>query len=110
MVLEKTLQNPLGCKESKLVNPKGNKPWIFTERTGAKSEAPILWAPDAKSQLIGKDPDAGKDWRQKQKGEAEDEMVRWHHWLNGLSKLQEMVKDREAWHAAVHGVPELDTT
>ena len=71
---------PLGYK-IKLVNPKGNEPWIFIGRTDA--EAPILWPPDAKSQLIGKDPDAGKDWRQEEKGATEDEMVGWHHWLNG---------------------------
>ena len=76
MVLEKTLENPLDCKEIKPVNPKGNQLWIFIERTDAQTEAPILWPPDAKSQLIGKDPDAGKDWRQREKGAAEDEMVR----------------------------------
>ena len=74
IVLEKTLESPLDCKEIKAVNPKGNQPWIFIGRTDA--EAPVLWPPDAKSQLIGKDPDAGKDWRQKEKGAAEDEMVR----------------------------------
>ena len=76
VVLEKTLESPLDSKEIKLVNPKGNQPWIFIGRTDAEAEAPILWPPDAKSQLIGKDPDAGKDWRQKEKGEAEVEMVR----------------------------------
>ena len=75
MVLEKILESPLDCKEIKPVNPKGNQPWIFIGRTDAKAEAPILWPPDAKSRLIGKDPDAGKDWRQKEKGTAEDEMV-----------------------------------
>ena len=74
IVLEKTLESPLDCKEIKAVNPKGNQPWIFIGRTDA--EAPVLWPPDAKSQLIGKDPDAGKDWQQKEKGAAEDEMVR----------------------------------
>ena len=73
LVLEKTLENPLDCKEIKPVNPKGNQPWIFFGSTVA--EAPILWPPDSKSRLIGKDPDAGKDWRQKEKGVAEDEMV-----------------------------------
>ena len=75
VVLEKTLESPLDCKELKLVNPKGNQPWIFIERTDAEAEAPILWPPEAKSRHIGKDPDAGKDWRQN-KGAAEDEMIR----------------------------------
>ena len=83
VVLEKTLESPLDCKEIKPVNPKGNQPWIFIGRTDAKAEAPILWLPEVKSQLIGKDPDIGKDWRQEEKGAAEDEMVGWHHWLNG---------------------------
>ena len=78
VVLEKTLKNTLGCREIKLVNPKGNQPWIFIRRTDAEVEAPVLWPPDAKSQLIGKDPDAGKDWGQ-EKGVTEDEMVGWHH-------------------------------
>ena len=75
VVLEKTLESPLDCKEIKPVNPKGNQPWIFTERTDAEAEAPILWPPDAKSQLVGKDPDAGKDWGQEEKEKTEDEMV-----------------------------------
>ena len=74
VVLEKTLESPLDCKEITLVNSKGNQPWIFIERTDA--EAPILWPPDAKSWLTRKDPDAGKEWRQKEKGLAEDEMFR----------------------------------
>ena len=81
VVLEKTLESPLNCKEIKPVNPKGHQPWIFIGRTDA--EAPILWPPDVKSQLIRKDPDAGKDWRQEEKGMTEDKMVGWHHWLNG---------------------------
>ena len=87
------------------VHPKGNQSWIFIGRTDAEGETPILWPPDVKSWLIWKDPDAGKDWRL-EKGTREDEMVRWHHWLNGheLSKLRELVMDREAWCAAVHGV------
>ena len=80
-VLEKTLESPLDCKEIKLVNPKGNQPWIFIGRTDA--EAPILGLPDVKSRLIGKDSDAGKDWGQKEKGVTEDEMVGWHHRLDG---------------------------
>ena len=74
----KTLESPLDCKEIKPANPKGNQPWIFIERTDVEAEAPIIWPPDAKSQLIRKDPVAGKDWRQ-EKGMTEDEMVGWHH-------------------------------
>ena len=83
VVLEKTLESPLDFKEIQPVNPKGNQSWIFIGRTDAKAEAPILWAPDVKNWLIGKDPDAGKDWRQKEKGTIEDEMVGWHHSLDG---------------------------
>ena len=83
VVLEKTLKSPLDCTEIKPVNPKGNQSWIFIGRADADAEAPILWPPDATSRLIWKDPDAGKDWRQEDKGTTEDEMVRWHHWLNG---------------------------
>ena len=82
-VLEKTLESLLDCKEIKSVNPKGNQPWIFIGRTDTEAKAPILWPPDVKSWFIGKDPDAGNDWRQKEKGSTEDEMVRYHHWLNG---------------------------
>ena len=71
------------CKEIKPVNPNRNQPWVFIGRTDAEAEAPILWPPDVKSWLTGKDPNAGKDWRRKEKGVAEDEMVGWHHWLNG---------------------------
>ena len=81
MVLEKTLESPLDSKEIKPVNPKGNQSWIFTGRTDA--ETPILWPPDAKSWLTGKDPDAGKDWRREEKGVTDDKMVGWHHQLNG---------------------------
>ena len=83
VVLEKTLESPLDYKEMKPVSPKGNQPWIFIGSTVAEAEAPILWPLDARSQFIGKDPDAERDWRQKEKGEAEDEMVRQHHRLNG---------------------------
>ena len=83
MVLEKTLESPLDSKEIKPVNSKGNQPWIFAERTDAEAEAPKLWPPDAKSQLIGKNPHAGKDWGQEEKGMAKDEMVEWHHRLKG---------------------------
>ena len=83
VVLEKTLESPLGCKEMQPVHPKGNQSWIFIGRTDAEAEAPILWPPDAKAWLIWKDPDAGKDWRQEEKGMTEDKMVGWHHPLNG---------------------------
>ena len=76
-------QESLGLQEIKPINPKGNQPWIVFGRTDTEAEAPILWLPNAKSWIIGKDPDASKDWRQKEKGAAEDEMVRYHHWLNG---------------------------
>ena len=83
VVLEKTLESPLDCKEIQPVNPKGNWSWIFIGRIDAKAETPILWPPDAKNWLVGKDPDAGKDWRQEEKGMTEDEMVGWHHRLDG---------------------------
>ena len=83
VVLEKTLESPLDCKEIKPVHPKENQSWIFIGRTDAEAETPILWSPDVKSQLTGKDPDARKDWRQEEKGTTEEEMVGWHHWLNG---------------------------
>ena len=81
--LEKTLESHLDCKEIKTVNPKGNQSWIFFGRTDVEAETPILWPPDAKNWLLGKDPDAGKDWRQEEKGTTEDEMVGWHHQLDG---------------------------
>ena len=83
MVPEKTLENPLDNKEIKPVNPKGNQPGIFIGRIDAEAKAPILWVLDAKSQLIGKDPDAGEDRRQEEKGTTEDEIAGWHHQLNG---------------------------
>ena len=83
-VLEKTLASPLDCKE---VNPKGNQPWIFIGRTDAEAEAPVLWPHDAKIWLIGKDPDSGKDWWEKEKGETEHEMVRQQHWFNGHEQI-----------------------
>ena len=103
VVPEKILESPLDSNKIKLFNPKGNQPWIFFGRTDAEAEAPILSPPDEKSQLTGKNPDAGKDWGQEEKGMK---------WLDGifdsidmiLSKLREIVKDREGWRAAVHGV------
>ena len=83
VVLEKTLESPLDCKEIQPVHPKGNQPWIFIERSDAEAEIPILWPPDAKNWLIWKDPDAGKDWGQEEKEATEDEMVGWHHRLDG---------------------------
>ena len=82
LVLEKTLESPLDFKEIQPVHPKGNQSWIFIGKTDAEAETPIIWPPDAKNQLIGKDPDVGKDWRQ-EKGTTENEMVGWHHWFNG---------------------------
>ena len=83
VVLEKTLESPLNSKQIKPVNPKGNHSWILIERTDAEAETPILRPPDVKNWLIGKDPDAGKDWRREEKGPTESEMVGWHHRLNG---------------------------
>ena len=105
------IENPLVIKEIKQVNPKRNQSWIFFRRTDAEAEAPILWPPDAKSQLIREDNDAGKHWRKDNKGTTEDEKVGWYHWLNGqsLSKLWELVKEKEAWHAAVHGIAKSQT-
>ena len=112
VVLEKTLEeSPLGCKEIKPVHPKGNQSWIFIRRADAKAETPILWLPDAKNWLIKKAPDAGKDWRQEEKGTTEDKMAGWHpdSMDLSLSKLWEMVKDRGTWPAAVYGVTKSQT-
>ena len=83
MVLEKALETPLDCKEIQPVHPKGDQSWTFFGRNDAKAETPVLWPPHAKSWLIGKDPDAGRDWGQEEKGMTEDELAGWHHWLDG---------------------------
>ena len=111
VVLENSWES---CKEIQPVHPKGNQSGIFIGRTDAETEAPILWPPDAKNWLIGKDLKSGKDWRQEEKGMTQDEMVGWHHWLNGHEFEQAPRvgdgQDREAWHEAVHGVTESGTT
>ena len=97
VLLEKTLESPLDCKDIKPVHPKGNQSQIFIRRTDAEAEAPILWPPYANGQLIRKDPDAEKDWRQEEKGMTEDKMIWWHHRLSGyeFEQLREMVKNWE---------------
>ena len=106
------LESPLDNKEIKPVHSKGNQPWIFIGRVDAEAEALILWPPDVKNQLTGKDPDAGKDWGQEEKGTVEDEMVGWHHWQWTWiwANTWEMVKDRETWCAVVHGAAKSDMT
>ena len=105
-VLEKTLESPLDCKEIQPVHSKGDQPWDFFGRTDAKAETPVLWPPHARSGLIGKDSDAGRDWGQEEKGTTKDEMAGWHHRLDGheLSELREMAMDLEAWRTVIHGV------
>ena len=112
VVLEKTLESRLDCKEIQPVHPKGDQSWVFLGRTDAEAETPILWPPNEKSWLIWKDPNAGKDWGQEKKGTAEDEMVGWHHQLNGLGfgGLRELVMDREHGVLQFMGSKESDMT
>ena len=113
VVLEKTLESPLDCKEIQPVHHKGDQSWVFIGRTDAEAETIILWPPDAKSWLIGKDPDAGKDWRQEKKGTTEDEMVGWHYWLIG-HEFEETLGDVEGQQnlmcCSPWGCKELDIT
>ena len=111
VVLEKTLESPLDCKKIQPAHSEGDQPWDFFGRNDAKAETPVLWPSHTKSWLIGKDPVAGRDWRQDEKGMTEDEMAGWHHWLEAvsLSELRELVMDREAWHAVIHGVAKSQT-
>ena len=111
VVLEKTLESPLECKQIKPVNPKENQPWMFIGRTDAEAEAPILWLPDVENWLIRKDPDAGKDWGQKEKGITEDEMIEWHHRLSacGLGWTLGVDDGQGGLACAVHGVAKSRT-
>ena len=106
VVLEKTLESPLDCKEIQPVHSKGDQSWVFFGRNDPKAETPVLWPPHGKNWLMGKDSDAGRDWGLEGRRGRQDEMAGWHHRLNGreFEWIQELVIDREAWRAAVHGV------
>ena len=91
VVLEKTLESPLDCKEIQLVHSKGDQSWVFFGRNDAKAETPVLWPPHVKSWLIGKDPNSRRDWRQEEKGTTEDEMAGWYHWLDGCEFVWTLV-------------------
>ena len=110
VVLENTLESPLDCKEIQPVNPK-DQSWIFIGRTDAEAKTPIFWSPVVKTQLIGKDPDARKDWGQGEKGRTEDEMVGWYHQVNWheFEPTPGDCKDREAWRVTFHGVANSQT-
>ena len=111
VVLEKTLESPLDCKQIQPVHSEGDQPWDFFGRNDAKAETPVLWPPHAKNWLIGKDSDAGTDWGQEEKGTTEDEMAGWHHWLNRCESQWTLgvVMDREAWRVAIHRVAKIRT-
>ena len=111
VVLEKTLESPLDCKESQPVHSEGDQPWDFFGRNDAKAETLVLWPPHVKSWLIGKDSDAGRDWGQEEKGTTEDEMAEWYHWLDGCESEWTLGvgDDRKAWRAAIHGVTKSRT-
>ena len=110
-MLEKTLERPLDCREIQPVHPKGDQSWVFIGGTDVEAETPLLWPTDAESWLIWKDPDAGKDWGQEEKGTTVDKMVGWHHQFNRnvLGGLWKLVLRREAWRAAVHRVAKSRT-
>ena len=110
VLLEKTLESSMDCKEIQPIHPKRNQSWIFIGRTDAEAETLILWPPDGKNWLTGKDPDAGQDWRQEEKEMTEDDMVGWHYWLDGHEFEEALgVGDREVWLAAVHGITKSRT-
>ena len=111
VVLENTLESPLDCKEIQPVHSEGDQPWDFFESNDAKAETPVLWPPHVKSWLIGKDPDAGRDWGQEEKGTTEDEMAGWHHWLDGRESewILGVGDGQGAWRAVIHGVAKSRT-